>query len=181
MRTLKLISCFLFTFLSINIYAAKIDGAIAFGGGSVNPAVNSVGFRHAIRLDRLDGEKAHFKLLSGGSWEGVGLYSNMSGLHETETYKMKNVSTSWGTFKGSWSNKGGDDYVLEGKIDLELLGLFNPVFGGNIDAYLTMIDVVNEDALVHAEVFAVPAPAPVWLMAPGLFGIIGLGRKRIDI
>jgi len=81
-------------------------------------------------------------------------------------------------FSGKWSNNGGDDNVLEGEFDLSLLSLFDANSGGVISTYLTMT-CVNDEALVTAEVSAVPIPAALWLFGPALLGLLGLRRKEI--
>jgi len=163
------------------------DFAISVGDYT-DPTLDSSGFEYAVHLDRLDGETAYFQLFAGGTWEGVDLYSRISGAHETETFKMTG-GKEIASFEGKWTNNVGDDNVLEGEFDLSLLKLFDLAAGGNIVTYLTM-NCVNDEAMVHAEVSAVPVsgdvstvpvPAAVWLFSSALLGLIGFNNKRTVI
>lgn len=144
-----------------------------------NPTSDSSGFQYAIRLLDVNDNTgvANFALLEGGIWEGANIYDGTpyEDKHKTETYKMTGGQTIT-EFTGIWSNNGGDDNVLEGGFDLSWLSIFDPSVGGTLSTYLTMA-CVNDEALVHAEVSAVPVPAALWLFAPALVGLMGLRRR----
>ncbi|PHS70629.1 MAG: hypothetical protein COB23_02830 [Methylophaga sp.] len=145
-----------------------------------NPTVDSSGFDYAIRLLGVNDKtgEAEFALLTGGTWESADIYGSRYGdKHKTETYKMGDDATTITTFTGKWSNNGGDDNVLEGEFDLSFLSLFDPSTGGTLSTYLTMA-CVNDEALVHADIAAVPVPAAIWLFAPALAGFMGLRRRK---
>lgn len=153
------------------------DFAISVANNPSNPTLDSSDWNYAIRLLSVDNNsgEAEFALLEGGTWIGADLYGKTS--HQTDTYQMTN-STTLALFSGKWSNNGGDDNVLEGEFDLSLLSLFDANSGGVISTYLTMT-CVNDEALVTAEVSAVPIPAALWLFGPALLGLLGLRRKEI--
>jgi len=152
------------------------DFALGFNTSS-NPTVDSSGFQYAIRVMGVnhDTNEAKFKLLSGGTWVGADIYNNTAG-HTTATYKMKNATKTF-EFEGSWSRNGGDENVLEGMFDLSLLTLFDLNQAGTLSTYLTMA-CVNDEAMVHAKVSAVPLPAAVWLLSPALVGFMSLRRRK---
>ena len=154
------------------------DFAIDVSGNRSNPTLDSSDFDYAIRLlgvDSTSGE-ASFALLTGGTWEGANLYgSSYAPDHMTETYKMNNATTLT-TFVGAWTRNGGDDNVLEGEFDLSFLSAFDASLGGVIGTYLTMA-CVNDEAMVYADVAAVPVPAALWLLTPALIGFVGMRRR----
>ena len=61
--------------------------------------------------------------------------------------------------------------------DLSLLTLFDLNQAGTLSTYLTMA-CVNDEAMVHAKVSAVPLPAAVWLLSPALVGFMSLRRRK---
>ncbi|MFW5451687.1 MAG: VPLPA-CTERM sorting domain-containing protein [Methylophagaceae bacterium] len=144
---------------------------------SANPTTSSAGFDFAIHLVGVNDTTgvAEFQLLSGGDWIGADIYGSAHAPdHITETYRMENATSSM-TFFGEWSANGTDENVLEGEFDLSALGLLS---GADviISTYLTMA-CVNDEALVHADLAAVPVPAALWLFAPALAGFMGLRRR----
>lgn len=146
---------------------------------SSNPTTDSSGFQYAIRLlgvNDLTGI-AKFALLGKGIWENVDLYNGQYGAkHKSETYKMRGATTIT-TFDGIWKQNGSDKNVLEGGFDLSWLSLFDPSIGGTLSTYLTMA-CVNDEALVHAAVSAVPLPAAIWLFTPVLLGLMSMRRNK---
>lgn len=148
-------------------------------GSHANPTTDSSSSEYAIRLNGVDDQTglASFSLLGGGTWQGANLYNNhYAPDHITDTYKMIN-GTELTTFTGQWSNNGGDMNVLEGEFDLSFLSLLNATLGGSIQTYLAMT-CVNDEAMVHANVAAVPLPASVWLFGSVMLGFAGLKKKR---
>jgi hypothetical protein len=144
---------------------------------SADPTTSSAGFDFAIRLLSVDDTtgKAEFELFGDVTWTGADIYSGVHApKHQTETYQM-DTGTSLALFTGEWSNNGGNENVLEGEFDLSALGLLS---GANviISTYLTMA-CVNDEALVHADVAAVPVPAALFMFAPALIGFMGLRRR----
>ena len=155
------------------------DFAIGVNTSGSNPTTDSSGFQYAIRLLSTDDTSgiAKFALLGDGAWESTDLYNGRYGAkHQTETYKMGGATTIT-TFDGIWKNNGGDTNVLEGGFDISWLSLFDPSIGGTLSTYITMA-CVNDEALVHASVAAVPIPAAIWLLSPALIGFMGLRRKK---
>ncbi|PHS26365.1 MAG: hypothetical protein COA83_03145 [Methylophaga sp.] len=144
---------------------------------SANPTTSSAGFEFAIHLVGVNDTTgiADFQLLSGGTWVGADIYGSAHGTdHITETYRMLG-GTVLTSFQGVWTANGGDDNVLEGEFNLSDLGLLSGS-GAIISTYLTMA-CVNDEALVHADLAAVPVPAALWLFAPALIGFMGLRRR----
>lgn len=78
---------------------------------------------------------------------------------------------------GKYTPNSADNGVLEGSFDLGLLGLFDEQTGGSIITYLTM-SCVNDEAIVGAEISAVPVPAAFWLFGSALVGLAGFGKRR---
>ena len=144
---------------------------------SANPTTSSAGFDFAIHLVSVDDITgvANFELLSGGTWQGADIYgSAYAPDHITETYRMVG-GTVLASFQGAWTNNGDDNSVLEGEFNLSDLGLLSGS-GAIISTYLTMA-CVNDEALVHADVAAVPVPAALFMFAPALVGFMGLRRR----
>lgn len=160
-----------------NIYLG--DMAISVGNHT-NPTLDSSGFQYAIRLNSVNefSNEAEFSIYTDGTWEGANLYNNTyAPNHITETYRMAG-GTEIGTFTGKWANNGGDKNVLEGEFDLDILSLFTPSLGGSIITYLAMT-CVNDEAMVHANVAAVPLPASVWLFGSVLIGLSRFKKRAI--
>jgi len=149
------------------------DFAISVDGSS-DPTIDSSGFQYAIHLNSIVGDVANFSLLTDGQWTAANLYNNDN--HKSETYQMSG-GTELLNFNGVWTTgTGADNSVLEGGFDISWLGLFDPSAGGTLSTYITMA-CVNDEALVHAEVSAVPIPAALWLFTPVLVGFMGLRRR----
>lgn len=159
----------------------------------VDPTINnagSPGWNYAVRLLSLsDGtglgsnqQQANFEVFEFvdgiSSWDGRNIYGkNPDGSqgHVTQTFEMLD-GESKGTFSGIYTDNGGDDNVLEGVFRLSLLSLFDEATGGSIITYLTM-SCVNDEAIVYADVSAVPLPSAVWLFGSALLGFIGMSRR----
>jgi hypothetical protein len=140
---------------------------------SANPTTSSAGFDFAVHLDSIVAGVANFSLLTGGTWVGTDIYGNPN--HVSETFRMTG-GTVVTTFTGVWTDNGSTDTdVLEGEFDLSALGLLS---GADviISTYLTMA-CVNDEALVHADLAAVPVPAALFMFAPALAGFMGLRRR----
>jgi len=155
------------------------DFAISVNNKVADPTLDSSAFDYAIRLLNVDDNSgvAEFALLSGGNWEAANIYNDKyAPKHKTETYRMENAQTI-SIFEGKWSPNGGDTNVLEGEFDISWLSIFDPSVGGTLSTYITMA-CVNDEALVHADVSAVPVPAAIWLFAPALVGFMGLRRRQ---
>ena len=149
-----------------------------FGVPASDPTTDSSSFQYAIRLLEVNDNTgvASFALLEGGTWEGANIYDRAPGSdHITDTYKMRDATTL-AEFDGIWKRNGGDDNVLEGGFDISLLSIFDPSVGGRLSTYITMA-CVNDEALVHADVAAVPVPAALWLLTPALIGFMGIRRR----
>ncbi len=149
-----------------------------FGVPASDPTTDSSSFQYAIRLLGVNDSTgvANFALLEGGTWEGADIYDNRHAPdHITETYKMENANVLT-TFDGIWKRNGDDDNVLEGGFDISLLSIFDPSVGGRLSTYITMA-CVNDEAMVHADVAAVPVPAALWLLTPALIGFMGIRRR----
>ena len=157
-----------------------------------DPTINdtgSTGWNYAIRLlglvdskDLKDNQKQAdfevFEFVDGSSWEGRNIYNrNPDGSqgHVTRTFEMMD-GQSKGTFSGIYTDNGGDNNVLEGAFRLSLLSLFDEATGGSIISYLTM-SCVNDEAIVYADIAAVPVPAAFWLFGTALLGFIGISRR----
>lgn len=156
------------------------DFAIGLNVGSADPKIDSSAFQYAIRLLDVNDSTgiANFELLEGGTWQEANIYAGTS--HETQhtsaTYKMVGATSSK-AFSGAWTNNGNDENVLEGGFDISWISIFDPSIGGTLSTYITMA-CVNDEALVHAEVSAVPVPAALWMFAPALVGLMGLRRRK---
>lgn len=163
-----------------NIFLSDIAiSATGFGIASTDPTTDSSDFQYAIRLLDVNDTTgvANFALLEGGTWEGANMYAGTrhEEKHKTSTYQMIGA-TKETLFSGIWNSNGGDDNVLEGGFDLSLLSIFDPSVGGRLSTYITMA-CVNDEAMVHADVTAVPVPAALWLFTPALIGLVGLRRR----
>ncbi len=153
--------------------------------GYVDPTINtekSAGWDYAVRLlgidDRGDARFELFEQDDDSWWRGANIYgrdANGSEGHVTNTFQLVD-GRSLGTFNGSYTDHGGDKNFLEGSFDLGLLSLFDEKTGGRIITYLTM-SCVNDEAIVHAQVSAVPIPSAVWLFGSALLGFIAIGRR----
>jgi len=151
------------------------DFAIGFNTSS-NP---TTGFEYAIRLTGVNDQDgiANFDLISGGQWVGTNIYNSAYGAnHISKTFKMDGGKVT-SSFSGAWAKNDTDTSVLEGSFDLSLLSLFELNQGGTLSTYLTMA-CVNDEAMVDAQVSAVPLPAAVWLLSPALIGFMGLRRRN---
>lgn len=159
-----------------NIYLS--DFAISVGSHT-DPTLDSSGFEYAVRLLNVDDNTgvANFSLLTGGNWVGTNLYNNAYAPdYISDTYRM-NGGTELALFSGQWSNNGTDMSVLEGEFDLSLLSLLNTSVASSIHTYLSMT-CVNDEALVSADVAAVPVPAAVWLFGSALLGLTGFKKRK---
>lgn len=165
----------------------------------VDPTINdsgSAGWDYAVRLLGLSDDsnlasnqkRANFEIFAfdnetdkdpeTSSWAGRNIYGRAadgSEGHVTDTFELID-GDSLATFTGIYTENGGDNNVLEGAFDLGLLSLFTEATGGRIIAYLTM-SCVNDEALVHADIPAVPVPAAFWLFGSALIGFIGISRR----
>lgn len=148
--------------LAINVLRGNKAG---YGeAGYVDPTINSeasAGWDYAVRLlgidDQGDAKFELFKQDDDSSWQGANIYNREedgSEGHVTSTHKLVG-GNSLGTFHGSYTETGGDKNFLEGSFDLGLLSLFDEKTGGRIITYLTM-SCVNDEAIVHARISAVP-------------------------
>ena len=155
------------------------DFAIGVNAGATDPKTDSSAFQYAIRLLDVNNNTgiANFELLEGGIWEEANIYAGTryENKHKSATYKMVGA-TSTKTFSGLWTHNGHDNNVLEGGFDISWLSIFDPSVGGTLSTYLTMA-CVNDEALVHADVSAVPLPAAFWLFTPVFVGLIGFRRR----
>lgn len=154
----------------------------------VDPTQNTVasaGWDYAIRILSIGGD-VELQLLGANaqsSWQGVDIYgyendgssAGHHGGHHSDTFRL-NGGTELGSISGSYSSNGADLNVLEGSFDLGLLGLFDEATGGRIITYLTM-SCVNDEAMVHADIAAVPVPAAIWLFGSALIGFVGMSRR----
>ena len=156
-----------------------------------DPAKSSSGWDYALRLMSIGNGHALFDLFSltdgndnvVGSWKGSGKYADSTDYdHQpysygsTDTFKMENGHLVKSGISGAYSPNAGDDGVLEVSFDLGLLSLFDETTGGKIITYLTM-SCANDEAIVHADVSAVPVPAAFWLFGTALIGFIGISRR----
>lgn len=159
-----------------------------FGAAYEDPTVNSTdssAWQYALRIlgvDKPNNEFA-FQVVSGGSWEAVDIYGREAAGdgHHSDTFRMNNATPESKVLTGKYSalEKDGprnDEYVLEGSFDLGLLSLFNEHTGGRIITYLTM-SCTNDEAIVYADIAAVPVPAAFWLFGTALLGFIGISRR----
>ena len=158
-----------------------------------DPATSSAGWDYALRLTGIDSSgDASFSLFSlvddtgstVGSWKGSGKNANSAtydhqqySYGSTETFTMVNGHELATGIAGKYTPDSGDNYVLEGSIDLGLLGLFDAQTGGRIITYITM-SCVNDEAIVEAHVSPVPVPAAIWLFGSGLIGLIGFSKRQ---
>lgn len=169
------------------------------GEAYVDPTINdsgSAGWDYAIRLLSLSDDptlgvnqkQANFELFAfdnetdidpeTSSWAGRNIYGRAadgSEGHVTDTFELID-GDSLAKFTGIYTENGGENNVLEGAFDLGLLSLFTEATGGHIITYLTM-SCVNDEAMVQAEVSAVPVPAAFWLFGSALVGFIGISRR----
>jgi hypothetical protein len=156
------------------------DFAIGVNTGATDPKTDSSGFQYAIRLidvNSLTGI-ANFELLEGGTWQEANIYDGTAheNKHKSATYKMVDATSSK-TFSGKWTQNGSDENVLEGGFDISWLSIFDPSVGGTLTTYITMA-CVNDEAMVHAEVSAVPLPSTMFLLAPVLAGFLGMRKRK---
>ena len=154
----------------------------------VDPTQNtvaSVGWDYAIRILSVDGD-VQMQLLGTNvhsSWQAVDIFGfeNDSSTaahhdgHHSDTFRL-NGGDVLASISGSYSNNGADLNVLEGSFDLGLLSLFDEATGGSIITYLTM-SCANDEAIVHADIAAVPVPTSIWLFGSALIGFVSLGRS----
>lgn len=156
------------------------DFAIGLNIGSADPKTDSSAFQYAIRLLDVNSQTgiANFELLEGGTWQEANIYPGTGNetQHTSATYKMIGATSSK-SFSGAWTQNGHDDNVLEGGFDISWLSIFDPSIGGTLSTYITMA-CVNDEALVHADVSAVPVPAALWMFTPALVGLMGLRRRK---
>ena len=166
---------------------------VVVGGESpTDPATSSSGWDYALRLLNIDSAgHAMFNLFSltddddntVGYWTGSGKgqaetdYEHQPYSYgSTETFKMVDGKLVQSGIKGKYTPNTGDEGVLEVSFDLGLLGLFDESTGGKVITYLTM-SCVNDEAIVHADISAVPVPAAFWLFGTALIGFIGMSRR----
>jgi len=155
-----------------------------------DPAASSAGWDYALRLMSIDDAgNALFSLFSmvgvdGATWQGSGTnattatYQNQQYSYgSTETFRMVGGLEVASGISGKYTANSADNGVLEGSFDLGLLGLFDEQAGGSIITYLTM-SCVNDEAIVGAEISAVPVPAAFWLFGSALVGLAEFGKRR---
>jgi len=144
-------------------------------------------FQYGIRLYADNGD-LELKFYDVDSWDGADIYNGQHASnipsdphdHITNTYKLNSSSSGDAALSSATSSNGltgkHQTNVLEGSFDLSLLSLFNELTGGKIITYLTM-SCVNDEAMVHADISAVPIPSAVWLFGSALVGFIGFSRR----
>ncbi len=158
-----------------------------------DPAISPAGWDYALRLMSIDSSgDALFSLFSlvddggntVGSWNGSGKNATTAtydhqqySYGSTETFTMVNGHELATGITGKYTPDSGDNNVLEGSVDLGLLGLFDKQAGGRVITYITM-SCVNDEAIVEANVSPVPVPAAIWLFGSGLIGLIGFSKRR---
>jgi len=158
-----------------------------------DPALDSSGWDYALHLIGIDDSgNASFDLFSlgdNGFWKGSGKNAtNPDGTYDhqdhsygsTATFQMVNgEKLNTETIMGKYTpppSGDADAAVLEVSFDLSLLSLFNEEIGGTIITYLTM-SCANDEAIVDAQISAVPVPAAFWLFGTALIGFIGMSRR----
>ncbi len=163
------------------------------GENVTDPAISPAGWDYALRLMSIDSSgDALFSLFSlvddtgntVGSWKGSGKHATTAtydhqqySYGSTETFTMVNGYELATGITGKYTPDSGDNNVLEGSVDLGLLGLFDVQTGGRVITYITM-SCVNDEAIVEAHVSPVPVPAAIWLFGSGLIGLIGFSKRR---
>jgi len=176
--------------LTLSDFAINV---VVAGEVVTDPAASPAGWDYALRLMSIDGSgNASFSLFSlvddigntVGSWKGSGKDASSAtydhvpySYGSTQTLRMVDGYELATGIAGKYSPNSGDDGVLEASFDLGLLSLFDEQTGGRVITYLTM-SCVNEEAIVDAQVSAVPVPAAFWLFGSALAGLFGFGRNR---
>ena len=181
------------TYSDATINLSDIAINVVVGSESpTDPAESSSGWDYALRMTGQDTSgNPLFDLLSlrdesggvVGSWIGSGKGPDSSSYNHqaysygsTQTFQMVNGHVLDSNIAGKYSPNAGDDGVLEVSFDLGLLSLFDETVGGKIITYITMA-CVNDEAIVEANISAVPIPSAVWLFGTALIGFIGMSRR----